>query len=778
MRLSSNQASDNLAVRKKIRKNRKISNETENQPEKKRRFSKIRQFFIPIDSYQGQILGTCLLTISVFYFICLISYNDLDPSFNVHSGPLQNINNYSGLVGAVVSDLSFQVLGLASFGIVFILSYFSFLLLFRSKNVFRPFIIGGPILLLICVAVLLGLFWPTFTTAAYTIKTGGVIGALISTYLKGYLNVYGTLTLMAGLLFISLYITFRFSLFLTIKGSVKWLFNFVKGFLPRKLKKENSSPEESKLSPQVVKPAINSPTPKIAENIEPPQVKRRDIITGGRPMPKPPKKKAISPHLKPGNQPSLYQHPSISLFKEPPKQRLAISQEEFIHRAGQIEDKLRQFGVDGKIVQVNPGPVVTVFEFEPGEGVRYSRISNLSEDLALALKASSIRIDRIPGKNVLGIEVPNAKRHTVYIRDVISSLHRDIDNYRLPMVLGKDIEGGSVAIDLAAMPHLLVAGATGTGKSVTVNSMLCSLLMKAHPGDVKLILIDPKMLEFSMYENIPHLLLPVVIDVDKASAALRWAVVEMERRYKILKDHDVRSIDQYRQKRKLQPTLNKSPDLPYIVIIIDELADLMMVAPKDVEDSIMRIAQKARAAGIHLLLATQRPSVNVITGVIKANLPSRISCKVTSKIDSRTILDCGGAESLLGKGDMLYSYPGVNRLKRVHGAFVGDDEVLSLANYLRSQKLEAYDQSTINEIEAIVKAKDVAGDGSQDENGFDEKYDEAVAITASKPNISVSALQRHMQIGFNRASRIIDKMESEGVVGPAKGAKPRDVLIS
>lgn len=454
-----------------------------------------------------------------------------------------------------------------------------------------------------------------------------------------------------------------------------------------------------------------------------------------------------------------------------------------------LEEKLQDFGVKGEVVAIRPGPVITTFEYLPAAGIKVSKIAGLSDDIAMALKALRVRIIApIPGKGVVGIEIPNEHRQTVWIRDMLASSTFREDGGALPMALGKTVDGKPRVADLAKMPHLLVGGTTGSGKSVGVNAMLLSLLYTRTPEELRMILVDPKMLEFEMYRDIPHLLHPVVTDPKLASAALKWACVEMDNRYRTLSQWKVRSIANYNAKlekeledwtpakaRQYAPPdwpENEVPPppkrMPYLVIVIDELADLMMVAAKDVEESIIRIAQKARAAGIHLIVATQRPSVNVITGLIKANMPSRIAFQVRTKIDGRTILDQNGAEALLGKGDMLFLPPGVSALERVHGPFVSDDEVNGVTDFTRAQAQPVY--------EAAISANDGTAK-SIDEDEYDVLYDEAVAFIVSQGKASSSMIQRQFKIGYNRAARMIEVMEQEEVVGPADGSRPRQVLV-
>ena len=453
------------------------------------------------------------------------------------------------------------------------------------------------------------------------------------------------------------------------------------------------------------------------------------------------------------------------------------SDEELRYQARFLEQKLREFGVEGEVVRVSPGPVITMYEFAPAAGVKVNKIANLQDDLALVMRALSVRIVApIPGKAVVGIEVPNARRETIALRSLVDSEEFQNSPSKLCMVLGEDILGQPVVTDLALIPHLLVAGATGSGKSVGLNSMICSMLFRATPAEVKMLMIDPKMLEFSIYDGIPHLLVPVVTDAKKAAVALRRVVAEMERRYQLLAAKGVRSIAQYNQKVREEQARGVDIDdqashqepLPYLVVLVDELSDLMMVSSREVEDSLMRIAQMARAAGIHLIVATQRPSVDVLTGVIKANFPARLSFQVTSKIDSRTILDANGAETLLGRGDMLFLAPGTSKPQRVHGAYVSEDEIARLVEAWKAIEQPSYNDSFLEPVGEQVDDED---------SEYDEKYDEAVALVARTGQASISMLQRRLRVGYNRAARMIELMEKEGIVGPADGVKPREVLV-
>ncbi len=484
-----------------------------------------------------------------------------------------------------------------------------------------------------------------------------------------------------------------------------------------------------------------------------------------------------------------YQFPEASIFQRAPEVDRRYDRESLIMNSRILEKKLADFGVTGRVVTVHPGPVITMYEFEPGPGVKVNRITNLSDDLALALRALSVRIIApLPGKSVVGIEIPNPERDIVYIRDLLESESFRKSGSKLTLALGKDIFGNAVEADLAKMPHLLVAGATGTGKSVFLNSLLCSILFRASPADLKLLLIDPKILELSIYEGIPHLIADVVTNPKRAAAALAGVVHKMEERYRAMAALGVRNISQFNARvdelladgqttlrLKLRPGETEGQEvplerIPYIVVVIDELADLMVVSARDVEEALQRLAQMARAAGIHLVLATQRPSVDVLTGVIKANFPSRIAFQVASKIDSRTIMDQNGAEQLLGQGDMLFLPPGTSKLQRMHGAYVSEKEVAELVAFLRKQGAPQFD-------ETLLKAKQESEDKEERGDDADDLYDRAVAIVAETRNASISYIQRRLKVGYNRAARMIEQMENDGVVGPQIGAKSREVYV-
>jgi S-DNA-T family DNA segregation ATPase FtsK/SpoIIIE len=572
-----------------------------------------------------------------------------------------------------------------------------------------------------------------------------------------------------------------------------------KSLLPRETGREVSPepfrPEVMPDIPAVAKREVPAPEPELRKGIPPsegmpgiPAAAKREM-----PAPEPEAPKGISPSeapfrgrnvftsLFPGGQKG-FQLPPVGFLTDPVRSA-ASADENYLNRQGRmLHSKLEDFGVKGEVVRVIPGPVITTFEYRPASGVKINKILNLSDDLALALRAMTIRIVApIPGRSVIGIEVPNKQRETVRLKEIITSPEFKKNASKLTLCLGKDIVGHPVTARLEQMPHLLIAGATGTGKSVGLNSMICSLLYKAGPDDVKMVLIDPKRIELSMYDGIPHLITPVVTDVRKATNALFWAVNEMERRYQLLSEKRVRNIRQYNRKVEKEIRGNSAPEsdkLPYIVLIIDELSDLMMVASKDVEFSLLRLAQMARASGIHLILATQRPSVDVLTGVIKANFPTRLSFRVSSKTDSRTIIDSNGAQSLLGDGDMLFLPPGTANLQRIHGAYISEDEVLRVTDFLKEQQIPEYDRSILEGGAGTLPEEEM-----ENEEGevivYDERYDDAVALVTQTKQVTVSLIQRQLRVGYKRASRIIEIMEKEGIVSPPGTGKgrSREVLV-
>ncbi len=748
----------------------------------------------PTDSrMRKEILGLVWLAIGFFLLLCLGSYSNNDPSFNNNLSP-DRVQNLIGVFGAHLADLLYQAFGLTAWlwplGCLHLAWRW---LKFREVH-FRVVRLIAFLLLQVTLGGLLALQFSEITLLGSKIsEAGGAIGRVIVSVLSSYLNLGGAAIILVVFFLVSLILSTRFSFVL-----------FIDGFLDRfgrrmelrreakKAKKELRQKEKKlRVEPEVKAPLILAPEPKKLE--EPKTSKKKK-------KPSDEENQVAFSFLEPSG---AYHMPGLTLLDHEGGEPKPIDKDSLTKAAQMLENKLLDFGVEGDVVEVKPGPVVTMYEFAPAPGVKVNKISNLQDDLAMALQAVSIRIVApIPGRGVVGIEIPNKDRETVYLKEIIEDQAFQKSGGKLPMALGKDIFGKVVVSDLAKMPHLLVAGSTGSGKSVSINTIILSLLYRASPEDVRLIMIDPKMLELSIYEGIPHLLLPVVTNPKKASLALAWAVREMERRYQLMADKGVRNIDGYNRKlvKEAKEAENLPPEpepvedfldaemepppfiepeeelehghLPYIVVIVDELADLMMVAGKDIEESVARLAQMARAAGIHLILATQRPSVDVITGLIKANFPTRISFKVFSRTDSRTILDSMGAETLLGMGDMLFLPPGVGYLQRVHGAFVSELEVQRVVDFLSKQGNADYDKS-------ILQTPPSSSGTEADDEEYDDRWDEALKIVSDTRQASISMLQRRLRVGYNRAARMIERMEAEGIVGPSDGSgKPREVLIS
>lgn len=741
-----------------------------------------------------EIAGFFWLAVGTFLLLALISYNGTDPSFNNNLHP-DTVHNFGGTVGAHLADLLFQVCGLPALLIPCACLLFAWRLLkFRDIKV-RFYKIGAFILLLVSLDGLIALEWRQVSFAGQPIeKAGGAIGTLLADTLTAYLNVAGTAIFLSVFFLVGLMLVARFSMVLFLEGLTARLAGRLEAAREARAARREQKARQKGLRLEAA-PIIVQPEPK---TLPPPKTAAKKKKPKDEPSPQ-----EAFEFLEPSG---TYHRPPLSLLEHEGEAARPIDKDSLMMQARILEKKLKDFNVEGEVVEVKPGPVVTMYEFAPAPGVKVSKIAGLSDDLTMALKALSIRIVApIPGRGVVGIEIPNKERETVWLKDILESEEFHKTGGKLPMALGKDIFGRTVVADLAKMPHLLVAGSTGSGKSVSINTMILSLLYRATPEDVRIIMVDPKMLELSIYEGIPHLLLPVVTNPKKAALALAWAVREMERRYKLMADKGVRNIDGYNRKlareekekeelkkkgqvvvEPVEPDEEELPEielaegeeldhghLPYIVVIVDELADLMMVAGREIEESIARLAQMARASGIHLILATQRPSVDVITGLIKANFPTRISFKVFSRTDSRTILDSMGAETLLGMGDMLFLPPGTGALQRVHGAFVSELEVQRVVDFLKRQGEPEYDKS-------ILEAPP-AGDGSglDDEEGDDEKWDEALALVAETRQASISMLQRRLRVGYNRAARMIEKMEQEGIVGPSDGtSRPREVFIN
>jgi len=706
--------------------------------------------------------------------VSLYSFNAHDPSFNQATSV--QAENMLGAVGAWVSDLMYQLFGLA--GWLFVL--LGITLVVRMVAGCHPYAAGWTSFFwLPCVIAVSGLLHAHLTLEtmqsvawlALPAGTGGALGSLLVHALSEPLHALGCDLILLALMLSSFVIASHISLLAAIQRiglGLLWLLHGIMAvglYLKARLQGDLQARRE-RLEGKEQRQRQKETRPVEPENrVEPEILQVASVKVSQRAQ----EEKQVELSLSTPSD-SSFKLPSLSLFTRRRDAPHTYSAETLQVMSRMLEKKLLDYRVEGTIVAVQPGPVVVQFELEPAAGTKVSKVVSLQDDLARSMSAISVRVaGNIPGKNVIGIELPNESREMVVLHDVVSSAAFSDKKKILPLALGVDIAGQSVVVDLAKMPHLLVAGTTGSGKSVSVNTMICSMLMAHTPETLRLIMVDPKMLELSMYDDIPHLLVPVVTNPNKANKALAWAVFEMERRYKLMSEARVRNLDGYNKQISKQ---EDGESLPFIVIIIDELADLMMVAGKEVEQSICRLAQKARAAGLHLILATQRPSVDVITGLIKANLPSRLAFKVSSKIDSRTILDQMGAEQLLGMGDSLLM-SGTTDLKRVHGAFVDDDEVIALVEHLKTQGAPDYKDEVFSM--SLDDGEDAMGAmGGNEEK--DEKYDEAAALVIEKGKCSVSMVQRYLRIGYNRASRIVEQMEEDGLVTPPGSGGSRKVL--
>jgi S-DNA-T family DNA segregation ATPase FtsK/SpoIIIE len=745
----------------------------------------------------NELLGFFGVTIAVLIALALLSYSPHDPSFNVSadSPDLHAARNWIGPVGAYGADLFFQGFGYAAFLLpvgIFLLGY----RWFRSEPMDSPAIkLAGYSMLVLMVPTLLTLWRMPDVRSA--IPPGGLLGHLVSEGLQAAFNTVGANLVAVAIFFAGLFLTTKFSFIEThewLRGPLSKL-NMIAPLRERySAWREEREQERMRKRLEQIKMQGRPPIPSHAagqgdlnESVEEEEresrtegsERSRAIVFRGLEEKKIPAKASTSPRIAKGA--TSFRLPPLELLRMAERSE-RIDEDDLKDCARAIEQKCQEFDIGGRITQINPGPVVTTYEFKPEAGIKYSRITGLAEDLCLALKAESILIERIPGKSTVGIEVPNAHRQTIALREQIESAEFINSPSKLTLALGKDLIGRNRVSDLAQMPHLLIAGSTGTGKSVFLNSLILSMLYKATPDELKLVMVDPKRLELGLYEDIPHLLAPVVNDPKVASNVLRNATREMESRLKLLAARGVRNIDQYNRTFQKGQSLSLFDDsenaehkpLPYIVIVIDELADLMMVDTSNVEESITRLAQMARAVGIHLILATQRPSVDVITGLIKANFPARISFRVASKVDSRTILDANGSESLLGRGDMLYLPAGSARLNRMHGPFVTEDEITAVCDHWRSQGKAVYNERLLE----APKDENAAGpDGEPGADDVDDTlYQEAVRVVCEAGRASTSTLQRRLRVGYGRAARLIDIMEKDGIVGPADGTKPREVL--
>jgi len=753
----------------------------------------------------NEVAGFVFLTIGLLVLFSLVSYRTYDPSWNSAAGNVHP-QNLAGYVGSYLADFLLQTFGLAAL----LFPAGAFLLgwkWIRSDVIEDPGVkLTGFILLGCSIAAAMG---QTPRLQVFGLPASGLIGMLLAHALVGALNSAGAMLITLTTLIVSVYLVSTFTLarledwfagpiafWRPLTEHVKDWFEEMRRRRVEKRREKARLRAEERATARAAARAAREPR---LEAIEPgtqrpaqpapefdPEINNIPICAIEEPVaPEPVSRRAASRPATEARPVSANFHlPTTELLNEP-QGRASYDEVELKDIAARVKSKFEEFNVLGSVVQINPGPVVTTFEFKPEAGIKYSRITTLNEDLCLALQAESILIERIPGKPTVGIEVPNSRRELISLREVFESDEFASSQSHLTISLGKDINGRIRVAALDTMPHLLIAGSTGSGKSVMINSLIMSVLYKSTPDDVRMILVDPKRLELGLYEGIPHLLTPVITDARKATNALRNAVLEMERRLRILAEQGVRNIDQYNKKiRKLQQEPRSLFDeeaqaeephpLPYILILIDELADLMMIEGRNVEESVTRLAQMARAVGMHLVLATQRPSVDVITGLIKANFPARISFRVATRVDSRTILDVMGADHLLGKGDMLFLPPGSSRLTRVHGAFVTEGEINRVVDFWKQQATPEYDQSLLlappSDDEGAPE-EDGAGSGEQD-----PMYEDALRVVLEMGKASTSTLQRRLRLGYGRAARILDMMHRDGIIGPPDGSKPREVL--
>ncbi len=757
----------------------------------------------------SELFGFILLAVAVLVALSLASYHRFDPSFDTSTSSTV-AQNWIGVVGSYTADALLQLMGWTAFLVPLFLLIAAFRwIMVRPLHALRTKLIGAAVLCA-SLASLLELFRSTPRVFG-VIHGSGMIGYLLAAGLVRTFNSVGAF-IVAGTFFVaSLFLVTTFSF--AASGRVlaaggqslaeplrkrwsDWRARRNKKLLQRRMARDRILGKEPVVAPRTplpvmreekpsasaLAPIVNLPAPEpvlLAETkneswpgSDATQSSARQRGEGNR-LP--------GPRIVP-NKAHSFKLPSTSLL-HPPDDQQRVDEKELKERASQLTSKFAEFGVTGTVTQIHPGPVVTTFEFKPEAGIKYSRVTGLVDDLCLAMKAESILIERIPGKSTVGIEVPNLNRETIYLREILESAEFAAPSSRLSIALGKDITGKVKVGDLSQMPHLLIAGSTGSGKSVAINSFIMSILFRCTPDEVRMILIDPKRLELNLYHDIPHLFTPIVTEAKVAANVLRRATLEMEERLKKLAQHGVRNIEQYNKIFDPDSTLDlfESNDgqegpLPYLLIVIDELADLMMVEPQNVEESITRLAQMARAVGIHLILATQRPSVDVITGLIKANLPSRLSFRVASKVDSRTILDSNGAEALLGRGDMLFMPPASSRLVRLHGPLVTEKEINKVVEWWKDQSAPLYNEDFLKPI----RDKDSGDDAEEDDEGIspelDAVYEDAVRVVVESGKASTSLLQRRLRLGYGRAARLLDMMERDGIISSPDGSRPREVL--
>lgn len=736
-----------------------------------------------------EFFGLLFFFAACFLAISLFSYSGTDPTLNQQPGAAYQVQNLAGVAGAYTSGLLVDFWGLGAFVWPLACLWLAAALFWSALRCAWWKIISG-LFLYVCLLTWCAHSFIADNITVQTIAGGGFIGSLLLRFLVHYLRFWGACLLQAffTLVFLQLFVGFTWGGALgRVYGKFRDIVLMYKARYSRfSTRKENA--EEKETGPSVLSSIFmqgNKRRQEPEEERKAGKQEEQSVTAAPAPAQPAPEKKEQDPRRavkqkSDSTVPAQNAFPDMDLLAPVPKSKTSDSQNHLQTLADRVHECLQDFNIQGEVNNIVPGPVVTMFEFKPAPGVKISKIAGLSDDLALTLKAQAVRIVApLPRKDTVGIEIPNEKRQTVYLREIFASPDFDRQHMDIPLALGKNIQGDPVVVDLARMPHLLVAGATGAGKSVCLNGLILSMLYTFGPDELKMLLVDPKRVELAVYRDLPHLVHPVVTDMGLTKSALDWAVQEMERRYDAMANLGVRHFLAYNEKlssmgdERPEELADEKP-LPYLVIIIDELADLMMTAAKEAEISIARLGQLARAAGIHLILATQRPSVDVVTGLIKANLPSRIAFQVSSKHDSRTILDAVGAEYLLGRGDMLYKQSG-GALLRAHGAFVDDKEIKAVVNFWKEQATPEY-LADFQELYEENNKSDFGTTNDGDSIVDDPKYEEAVEFVLDHGKASISMIQRRLRIGFNRAARFVEQMEEDGLIGPQDGSKPRSVI--
>lgn len=775
-----------------------------------------------LKKFRQDVIAISFLGVGVFLGLSLISYNPLDPSMNSIGQGLKALN-YCGIVGSFIADLLYQFLGVAAWAVVFVCMRLSYSAFKGESLSLKDVRFVWALLLIVNIAALLSLYLPTYKLFKDQIYLGGLLGLGVSQALMRAFNSIGVQVILWSFMAVLVVFYFEKSLkeltetpqewlaFLKKKKIVSRLGAFFAGMFVSSNKKPKAKKAEAPkpVFPLADKKFLESKAEQLElknqyeeEEFEEEEVSAEEEDEDEVPAVRLAQKRKVVMKAKPPRRIENWDMPKLALLEDPPASRIKIDKAEIQRKADSLVEKLKNFSIEGQIQDAKPGPLVTMYEFKPNADVKISKISELEDDLSLALSSESVRVvGHIPGTDVVGIETANLKRETVYYKDLIAEDTFWSEDLALPMAVGRAVDGEPKVVDLRKMPHLLIAGTTGSGKSVFVGSIITGLLFRHSPKTLRLVLIDPKMVDLAPFANVPHLILPHVTEPKKAATALKWAVREMEKRYKSLSKFGVGKIEAFNEKtgalskteleehEKINLELEEGKakldqyyfqPLPYIVIVVDELADLMIVEKQNIEEPIQRLTQKARACGIHLILATQSPRKDVVTGLIKTNIPGRVALKVASKMDSRIIIDDSGAERLLPNGDMLFQAPGVGKPTRHHGPYLSDKEIGNVVQHWASQAEPEYDPLAMKALDGFTgDGSDAGGDsGGGFEEEYDERYDEILAWTSGQKEVSASLIQRKFRLGYPRAARLIEIFEKEGVVGPANGSKPRQVLVS